>query len=161
MNESSAKPPLPVFRGMHGKQIDAKNRIGIPGPFRALLPAEAPETVILAIGIDPSAEYLEAWTAAGWERVLEDVARLADPIERRAMERGYVAQAVECKLDGQGRIVIPPYYRQWAGLDADVLWIGGGNLMELWAKSRYEAQQRTLRQNAFQVYLNNRGHFRG
>ena len=55
--------------------------------------------------------------------------------------RLYLSAAVECEIDKQGRILIPPGLREHAELDKDVLWAGMGRTAELWAKEHWRAAQ--------------------
>ncbi len=150
-----------LFRGTHAKQIDSKNRVGIPKPFRLLIPDNGEEAVWLVKGLDPQDRYLEIWPSHAWDRFCEEANRMPGAQRRRKLLRGYVSQAIACKLDAQGRIVIPPYYREFAGLAGDILWIGSGNMMELWAKDRFEARDDDLRNEAYQVLMENDDHFTG
>ncbi len=63
-------------------------------------------------------------------------ARLDNPqgaplTEIMEMER-VCADAEPCKLDGSGRIVIPPAMRQDAGIDQDVMVVGARSHIEIW-----------------------------
>lgn len=58
-----------------------------------------------------------------------------------AFRRRYLSAAVECDLDKQGRILIPPSLREHASLTKDVLWAGMGQTIELWAKEQWKAAQ--------------------
>jgi MraZ protein len=55
-------------------------------------------------------------------------------VQRR---RRYVSAAVECDIDKQGRILVPPALREHAGLSKEVLWAGSGKSAELWSKDRW------------------------
>jgi MraZ protein len=48
------------------------------------------------------------------------------------------ADAEPCKLDGSGRIVIPPLMRQDAGIDQEVLVVGARKHIEIWDPKRWE-----------------------
>jgi MraZ protein len=157
MNTTPEHNPSIHFRGMHAKQIDAKARVGTPKPFRDLL-GEAVEQVMLVRGLGRD-RFLEIWPTAAWERMADQVRLLDGADKRKTLMRGYISQAIECKLDNQGRLVIPPYYREYAGLDGDVLWIGGGSMMELWSKTRFEEKDDALRNEAYQVFLDNEDKF--
>ena len=52
--------------------------------------------------------------------------------------RVYVSAAVECELDGSGRVLVPPHLREKAKLDKDAVWAGMGQRLELWSKSEWE-----------------------
>jgi MraZ protein len=58
-----------------------------------------------------------------------------------AFRRMYLSAAVECELDKQGRILVPPTLRDHAELSKDVIWAGMGRTAELWSKERWQAAQ--------------------
>ena len=47
-------------------------------------------------------------------------------------------------MDPQGRIPIPPVYRQFAGLEKDVIIIGNDNHLEIWSVSEWEKEQQHM-----------------
>lgn len=68
-----------------------------------------------------------------WERIEQKLIRL--PTLNRAtrrLQRLLIGHATECQLDGNGRILVPPPLREFAGLDKKAVLIGQGNKFELW-----------------------------
>ena len=55
----------------------------------------------------------------------------------RAFIRHLFAHTEEATCDNQGRLVIPPGLRSWAGIKKDVTSIGSLTRVEVWAKDRY------------------------
>ncbi len=53
--------------------------------------------------------------------------------DARAYSRLFFSGACECELDKQGRINIPAYLREYAGLKKDVVVIGVMNRIEVWS----------------------------
>jgi MraZ protein len=67
---------------------------------------------------------------------------LADPITSRngrVMRRAFFSGSYQSELDKQGRVLIPPVLRQWAGLDGQVVVVGTGEGMEIWNSDDFEA----------------------
>ncbi len=58
-------------------------------------------------------------------------------------KRFVVAGAVECPVDSNGRILVPVYLREHAGLENKVIIAGVLNRIEIWNPERYEDNQRT------------------
>lgn len=52
--------------------------------------------------------------------------------------RRYLSAACDCELDATGRLLIPAHLRERVGLEREVLWIGMGRHIELWAPSEWE-----------------------
>jgi MraZ protein len=46
--------------------------------------------------------------------------------------------AVEVELDRQGRVLVPIYLREYAGIEGDVVVVGALNRLELWAPSAWQ-----------------------
>ncbi len=148
-----------LFQGMVAKEFDAKARLIMPGSFRSQLSEEEAGSIIAVPGHDPEQRYFEIWPLGGWQQRCEEVNRLVEPEAIHAMYIGYISRAMECKLDRQGRMVLPQFYRDWAGMNNEVLWIGVGSKMELWAKERFEAIDDMLRAKAHDVWLKHNHHF--
>ena len=67
------------------------------------------------------------------------------------LKRIYVAAATECPIDKQGRVMIPPELREYAGLQKDVIFAGMVKTIELWSKDRWQENARLSREEATDV----------
>jgi MraZ protein len=63
------------------------------------------------------------------------------------LKRAVIASAIECKVDGHGRILLPPALREWAGIDRDVIWAGMTQNIEIWAAERWAQAEREARED--------------
>lgn len=45
----------------------------------------------------------------------------------------------EAGLDAQGRISVPPHLVEAAGIGKEVLFVGAGDVIEMWDPQRYES----------------------
>ena len=126
-----------MFRGHFEHAIDDKGRTSLPARFRDVLAGGADARLVLtpALG-DPC---LDVYPIAAWEQLEAKLAQLnafeAEVIEFR---RFYVSAAVECELDKQGRILVPPSMREHAHIEKNVLWLGHGQKAELWSQEQWE-----------------------
>jgi len=59
-----------------------------------------------------------------------------------AFRRLYVGNATECEMDGQGRISLPQYLRDWAKLDKRVVLVGLLYKFELWNEDDWVANNK-------------------
>jgi MraZ protein len=59
----------------------------------------------------------------------------------RILKRLYVGHANEVEMDTQGRVLLPPKLREFAGLSKKVALVGQGEHMELWDEERWDQQR--------------------
>ncbi|WP_181448011.1 division/cell wall cluster transcriptional repressor MraZ [Dissulfurirhabdus thermomarina] len=133
-----------MFRGRSTHSLDAKGRLSIPARFRDVLKAKYDGRLI----VTNLPGCLAAYPYEEW-RVLEEQFsryRLARP-EVLAFQRYFLAAAVECPLDGQGRILIPPALRDEAGFQKEVVLSGMLTYFEIWSRERLEAELSKAREN--------------
>ena len=50
------------------------------------------------------------------------------------------ANACDCELDKQGRILISSTLRKYAGIDKDAVLVGMGNRIEIWSSEMWASQ---------------------
>lgn len=122
-----------MFLGRHVHNLDAKGRLAIPARFRD----ELSGGVVLTRGID---RCLTLYPMAVWLPLAERVSALpiSDP-DARAFRRLVFADAVDLDLDGQGRILLPPELRAYAGIDREAVVIGVNTHLEIWSPERWDA----------------------
>ena len=137
-----------MFRGLHEHTIDAKGRMSLPVRFREPLTGQSEEGTeevrfILTTGID---RCLVLYSMEHWRALEEKLASLSqfDPAVV-SLRRIYLAGATEVILDKNGRLLIPPMVREYAGLCRDVVWAGMGNTIELWSKEEWNLQAQASR----------------
>ena len=111
--------------------LDAKGRLSIPTRLREKLGESFYVTISTEITVNNTAEkYLTAYTNASWDRLMESL--LAMPRNERNKLRSLLSRAQPCDLDGQGRILIPPHLREWAGLKKNITIVGFGDCAQIW-----------------------------
>ena len=130
-----------MFMGTTYNSIDEKNRMIVPSRLRADLGARC----ILTRGLD---RCLYIYTVSDWEKQLEKISRLpeADP-KIRAFIRHFCANAVECELDKQGRIVVPQDLKNYAGIEKELVTMGAMTKIEIWSKEIWDAPDNENKMN--------------
>jgi MraZ protein len=127
-----------VFTGEYRHTVDDKGRLAVPSKFRAQLDAG----LVVSRWLE---NCLAIHTRASWDALADKVATL--PItdgNARLFERFIFAGAVESTLDGQGRVLIPGYLRDMAGLGSEAVVVGTRDHAEIWAPDRWESYRRSL-----------------
>lgn len=122
-----------MFMGQFQHALDPKGRLIIPARFRELLG----DTFILTKGLD---RCLFVYPKEEWA-VLEQKLKSLPFTQKdaRAFIRFFFSGAVEIEMDKQGRILIPPQLREYAGIDRDIIIIGVSNRAEIWSLTEWEA----------------------
>jgi MraZ protein len=127
-----------VFFGQHQHTIDAKGRLSIPGKYREILAQRA--SGILVVTKDPE-QCLAIVPIEEWRQRAAKIQAIPNSVQAvRDYKRFLFSEAADCALDGQGRILIPPELRRYAGLERDVMLVGVDGHMEAWSFARWEAK---------------------
>jgi MraZ protein len=120
-----------MFIGEYQHSIDAKGRIIIPSKFRD----ELGYKFILTKGLD---NCLFLYSIEEWKRFEDKLTTL--PVaskEARAFVRYFFSGAVECEIDKQGRLTIPPHLREHGKIDKELVTIGVMSRIEVWSKQEW------------------------
>jgi len=129
-----------MFRGQFEHAIDAKGRTSFPSRFRDVLASSGDLRLILTRALFDRCLHLYPMRA--WEELEAKVAEMPQfDANVVAFRRMYLSAAVECDLDKQGRILVPPSLRDYAELSKEVVWAGMGKTAELWSKERWQSAQ--------------------
>jgi MraZ protein len=67
--------------------------------------------------------------------------------EARAFVRFFFAGATECQPDNQGRVLIPPSLRSYAGIEKETSIIGVSTRVEIWSQQEWENYSAKVRDN--------------
>mgnify|MGYP002635981541 CR=1 FL=1 len=131
-----------MFLGSFEHSLDAKGRVSLPARFREVLSSNGEGRLVLTTNVDPGAKCLVAYPNAQWQAFQERLAELPqfepDVIQ---LKRLLIGGASEVTLDRQGRLLIPPVQREYAGLNGSVLFAGLGPTIELWDRALWEEQR--------------------
>ncbi len=117
--------------------VDPKGRVFIPAKWRD----DLGDTVIVTRGILGGGESkcLFGMSMSAWNDFYERFRSLAlSDIRAQNVMRLLFANACECELDKQGRILVSNTLRNYAGLDKDVVLIGMGGRFEIWDAQTWE-----------------------
>lgn len=129
-----------MFRGVNGINIDAKGRIAMPTRYRDQLLAESNGHVVMTI--DTEEKCLLLYPLNAWEEIENKLAALPsfNPAARR-IQRLLIGHATESELDSNGRILLPPLLREYAGLNKRIMLVGQGKKFELWDEEHWQMRR--------------------
>jgi MraZ protein len=127
---------MAMFRGRFEYTIDSKGRISIPSKFREVLNGKDSKGLVVTNEFDGC---LVAYPMDEWKVLEEKISNLPDiRKEVKLYQRFIISGAVECQIDKQGRILIPPPLREYAGLKREVVLVGMLTKFEIWSKEKWE-----------------------
>ncbi len=131
-----------MFRTRSSHTIDAKGRLIIPARFRDLLKAGGGDGVMIT-GMPGSGKALNAYTFEGWSRIESKILSLPKKSEElRRFIRFFMGGASECTCDKQGRVLIPPDLRSYAGLKKEIILVGVLDHFEIWSQKNWDSDQK-------------------
>lgn len=127
-----------VFLGQYDRTVDDKGRLAIPGELRNGLGHGA----VMTRSFD---NCLCIYPAAKWESLAQAANDLQDlRPEARIRARALFSGAVPCDFDSHGRVVVPAYLREYAGISGDVTVVGVGSRVEVWSRSTWNQLSQTF-----------------
>jgi len=128
-----------VFRGCFEHTIDEKGRVSIPATFRKVLLGQPDERLIVTKFILNSFRCLDVYPQAEWEYLEQELIKKPRFDENFfKLETFYLANAQECLVDKQGRILLPTLLREYAGLQKDVMFAAALKKFRIWDKETWQ-----------------------
>jgi MraZ protein len=128
-----------MFRGMFEHTIDDKGRVSVPARFREVLQAANDDRLVITNFFMASARCLDVYPHAAWLQ-FEERLRTKPQFDQRVMrfQNYYIAAAHECVLDKQGRILLPPTLREYAGLRRDLVFTSALEKFRIWDREQWK-----------------------
>ena len=137
-------------------KIDAKGRVSIPAPFRAVLERDgysqgAAGTAAAGLGGIYCYPSIDAPALdGGGERLARKIDGLLRGLADYSDERDELSVALYgdvriLNIDGDGRITLPDALRNHAGLAGHVTFVGLGDKFQMWEPARFEERRKVAR----------------
>ena len=130
-----------MFLGEYIHTIDNKGRLTVPAKFRGELAAG----LVVTRGLDRN---LAVYPMAAWQVLAKEI--LARPISDQRMRdfrRRVFSGAIDIEPDRQGRILIPPYLREFAGIEGEVVIAGMFDSLEIWSTAEWAKIKESIENN--------------
>lgn len=119
--------------GEYRHSIDTKKRLALPVKFRKELGGE----VVITKGFE---SCLVVYTEKEWQVMAEKLSRLPNSqIEARGYARIVLGGAMQVAIDALGRILVPEYLKQYAGLKKNIVICGLSNRLEIWDEASWNS----------------------
>lgn len=129
-----------MFRGVNQLNLDTKGRLTFPTRYRERLQSRSEGEVIVTV--DPSDPCLLVYDLSEWEVIERKLVAMPNVNKAvRRLQRILIGYASECTMDSNGRIVVQPTLREFAGLEKKVVLVGQGKKFELWDEVKWNEQR--------------------
>lgn len=122
--------------------LDAKKRVALPAKLRH----ELGKNAVITKGLD---KCLFVYPIKEWEKVAEKLSEL--PIGQastRSFVRFFLGGAMHVEMDQLGRVLIPDYLKQYAGLSERVVIAGVYKRLEIWDATRWDSYKSEIEKQA-------------
>lgn len=135
-----------TFRGTYDHTIDEKGRLSFPSRFREILRQYDSEALIVIPWWD---NHLRVYPLSEWEAIEKKL--MADdreqPEDLEDIIRQLLSDSIDCSLDRQGRILLPPNMRAELDLKKDIVLLGVMNRVEIWDKDTWTERRKVGRED--------------
>lgn len=133
-----------MFRGDIQLTLDPKGRLIIPTRHRERLAEVCGGALVATIGLRE--RCLVIYPAPEWRRI-EDHLKTLPALDEQAhvISHLLIGNAADLEMDNQGRVLVPPSLREWAGLDKRIRLVGQINKFELWDEDEWVARREAWR----------------
>ncbi|WP_101760184.1 division/cell wall cluster transcriptional repressor MraZ [Oceanicoccus sp. KOV_DT_Chl] len=121
-----------MYQSSHSISMDAKGRLAIPTKVRELLLADCGGRIVVTAHTDE--RCLLIYPEPEWDQKLPEIKALPNRNKKAArMQRRLLGYATPMEVDeANGRLLLPPTLREFAGLDKKLMLVGMLNRYELW-----------------------------
>jgi MraZ protein len=129
--------------GQFTSKLTDKDRISVPKKFRA----ELGEEMIVARWYE---RCLVLVSKDGWRQLLNRLSGATGPIVSpvRDIDRFVLGMAFEINLDKQGRFIVPDVLMTYADIKNEVVFVGLGDRVELWAQEKWKELEKVAGEKA-------------
>lgn len=139
-----------MFIGEFTHTLDDKKRLSLPSKFRK----ELGKKVIITHGLD---NCLFMFTLSQWNKLAEELGNMSfTNADSRGFNRIMLGGAVETEIDTAGRILIPDFLRQYAGVASHedkkeptkLVFTGVHTRVEIWEEKRWKSYKEKILKQA-------------
>jgi transcriptional regulator MraZ len=134
-----------MFIGEYQHTIDPKKRVAMPSKCRG----DLGNRVVVTRGMD---RCLFVYPLKTWEKLAEKLGNLpVGEAGTRSFIRLMLAGATDVDIDKQGRVLIPDYLKEYAGLKKNVTVAGLFDRLEVWDQAKWSAYKNKAEKNSDEI----------
>ena len=124
------------FVGSYTHSLDSKKRVFIPAKFRE----ELGDEFYITRKFD---KYLSLYTSEDWQTYVEKIEKLPET-DARQIQDFLLGSAQKCVPDANGRIVLDEKLAKFANIDKNIVFVGAGRQIRLWAEEIWNEREQAL-----------------
>lgn len=129
---------LDRFVSRFTNRLDAKGRVSIPAPFRAVLTRDGFEGLFAHPSLDSSA------VDCGGHALVREIDQLLARHAPYSEEHEFLSTALFgaseiLKVDAEGRVSLTESIKAYAGITEEVTFVGQGDKFQIWEPGRFHA----------------------
>lgn len=129
-----------MLYGRFEHTVDAKNRVFVPAKFKESL------GVSFKLTYNDFNKCILAYSNEEWEKYEEKISKLPT-LQFEDFIREIYSNTVDVQIDGQGRIVIPQFLKENVNIEKNVIIMGVGSHLEIWAQEVFEEKKKSMDMN--------------
>ena len=129
-----------MLYGRYEHTVDAKNRMFVPAKFKEALGSS------FKVTYNDFNKCILVYSDEEWQKYEQKIAALPT-LQFEDFIRAVYSNTVDVQLDAQGRIVLPQFLKDRVDIQKNVLVMGVGSHIEIWAQEVYAEKQKTVDMN--------------
>jgi MraZ protein len=126
-----------MLYGRYEHTVDAKNRVFVPAKFKEALDNS------FKLTYNDFNKCILVYSNREWDKYEEKLAALPT-LQFEDYIREIFSNTVDVQIDSQGRIVIPQFLKEKVDIQKNVLFMGVGTHIEIWAQEVFEEKRKTI-----------------
>ncbi len=134
-----------LFLSTYENRIDAKGRVSVPAPYRAVLErSRSPLYIFKSL----THSCLEGCGPERISQIVDAIDEMDSLSEDAEILQTMLFSAQEMKIDSDGRMLLPGEFIQFAELDGTALFSGIGRSFQIWRPERHQKREADFRERA-------------
>ena len=139
-----------MLYGRYEHTVDAKNRIFVPAKFKEALGAS------FKVTYNDFNKCILVYSDEEWAKYENKISELPT-LQFEDFIRSVYSNTVDVQVDSQGRIVLPQFLKDKVNIQKNVLVLGVGSHLEIWAQEEYVEKQKMVDMNRIKDLMMNLG----